>query len=226
MIVLDYSVVRDHPQYRDLDGDDLRDLSKANLDEQAHVFAATVLRSRSNRAVLERLSGLDIPPWQLTAGCLFQTVWNVASGYGDLSTGIRDHDLFFFESGDLSYEAEDRVLRRCVQACEGLDVELEPRNEARVHLWYEAKFGKKIRPYRDLEDAIRSFAATCCCVGLHLDSGGKLTVTAPFGFEDLFNLVLRPNPEGVAPRAVYETKTDRWRQIWPSLTKLPWNENA
>jgi len=45
------------------------------------------------------------------------------------------------------------------------------------------------------------------------------------GLGDVFNLVVRPNPV-LAPRHVYQAKTTRWRQQWPSLAVLPWPENA
>jgi len=46
-------------------------------------------------------------------------------------------------------------------------------------------------------------------------------VYAPHGLADVFNLVVRPNPV-LAPRHVYQAKTARWQQQWPSLTVLPW----
>ncbi len=44
---------------------------------------------------------------------------------------------------------------------------------------------------------------------------------APHGLSDVFGLVVRPN-HVLAPRAVYEAKTERWRQQWPELTVLEW----
>ncbi|GAA2773736.1 nucleotidyltransferase family protein [Kitasatospora cinereorecta] len=225
-MLLDYADVRDHRDVDHLTAEGLRELAVSGTPEaQAAGFAATALRNLSVRAVLERLAGQDLPPWFLTAGSLFQTVWNVAAGRDNLTSGIRDHDLFFFDE-DTSWEAEDVVIKRCLAAVDGLGVELEPRNQARVHLWYPEKWGKDIAPYCDLPDAISSFAATSCCVGLSLDSAGKLAVHSTHGFEDLFNLVLRPNPLTVAPQAVYDAKAERWMQEWPQLTKLPWVEPA
>ncbi|WP_316521148.1 nucleotidyltransferase family protein [Kitasatospora brasiliensis] len=224
MLLLDYADARDHQGFDHLTAESLRDVATTGTPEdQAAAFAATVLRNPSVPAVLERLADLGLPPWYLTAGSLFQTVWNAAAGRADLSAGIRDHDLFFFDE-DTSWEAEDVWIKKCLGAVADLGVELEPRNQARVHIWYESKWGKKIAPYRDLPDAISSFAATSCCVGLSLDSGGKLAVHSTHGFADLFNLVLRPNPLTVAPQAVYEAKAERWMQEWPQLTKLPWEE--
>lgn len=223
MPLLHYNdVVRENPHSALRGLDDFRALAGQPLDAQATAFATTVLRNPKVRAVLERLAALDLPPWYLTAGALFQTVWNAAHDAEDLTASIRDLDLFFYDGDDLSYEAEDAVIKRCLAACQDLDVELEPRNEARVHLWYEGKFGKAIAQYRDLDEAIASFAATCCCVALSLDAGGKLAVHATHGFDDLFTLTLRPNLTGIAPRAVYEDKSERWMREWPALTKLPW----
>ncbi|MEU5383239.1 nucleotidyltransferase family protein [Kitasatospora cineracea] len=226
MFLLDYADARDHRDLDHLTAESLRALAAVGSpEEHAAAFAATALRNPSVRAVLERLATLDLPPWYLTAGSLFQTVWNAAAGRADLSAGIRDHDLFFFDE-DTSWEAEDVVIKRCLAVVEDLGVELEPRNQARVHIWYPEKWGKEIAPYRDLADAISSFAATSCCVGLSLDSSGKLAVHSTHGFADLFNLVLRPNPLTVAPQTVYEAKAERWMQEWPQLTKLPWVEPA
>ena len=47
---------------------------------------------------------LGASDWWLTAGALFQTVWNVLDGR-DPGAGIRDYDLFYFDE-DTSYEAE------------------------------------------------------------------------------------------------------------------------
>ncbi|GAA0914046.1 hypothetical protein GCM10009557_87570 [Virgisporangium ochraceum] len=98
---------------------------------------------------------------------------------------------------------------------------VEIRNEARVHLWYEEKFGVACAPYDSTESAIDSFAATTCCLGIRLEAGDHWRVYAPHGLSDVFNLVVRPNPV-LAPRHVYGTKTTRWRQQWPELTVLDW----
>ncbi|MBA9054477.1 hypothetical protein HDA42_003655 [Streptomyces costaricanus] len=60
--------------------------------------------------VLGRAAGMRLPGWYLTAGCLFQTVWNVVTGRPP-GRGIKDYDLFYFDDTDLSWEAEDAVIR-------------------------------------------------------------------------------------------------------------------
>jgi hypothetical protein len=127
--------------------------------------------------------------------------------------------LLFYFSEDLSWEAEDAVIRGAAAVFADLPVPVEVRNEARVHLWYAEHFDAPMpRPFRDCRDAIDHFAAVCCCVGIEVATG---EVYAPHGFTDLAELVVRPNRR-LAPRHVYETKAARWQAQWPGLTVLPW----
>lgn len=183
-------------------------------------FLALVLTNPQVRRVLERSAALDLPDWYLTAGCLFQTAWNVLDGHPP-ERGIRDYDLFYCDHSDLSWEAEDRVLRRAAEAFADVDGVVEVRNEARVHLWYEQRFGRPCPPFRSSADAIDHFAATACSVGIRQQADGSLAVYAPFGFADLLGLVVRPHPV-LAPREVYEAKAARWKALWPRLVVLPW----
>lgn len=190
------------------------------LDEQLDTFHTMLSRNETLTEVLRRAAALDLPGWYVTAGCLFQTVWNAVTGRPP-TYGIKDYDLFYFDAGDLSWEAEDAVIRAGRELFAGLPAEVEIRNEARVHLWYEEKFGVVCPPYESTEAAIDSFAATTCCLGVRVTPEGGWRVYAPHGLSDVFDLVLRPNPL-LAPRSVYEAKAARWREQWPELTVLEW----
>ncbi len=187
----------------------------ATVDE----FLALVQHNPVVGEVLARADALSLPDWYLAAGCLFQTVWNVLEGV-EPTRGIRDYDLIYFDDSDLSWDAENDVIVRAADAFAGCGGEVEVRNEARVHLWYEDHFGIPCDPYKSCEAAIDSFAATACSLGIRLVDG-RPHVYAPYGFDDLFDFVLRPNP-GVAPRSTYETKAARWVELWPRLTVLEW----
>ena len=195
-------------------------LGRLPLDEQLVALKSVLTQNEVLLEVLGRAASLNLPGWYLTAGCVFQTVWNVVTGRSPTS-GIKDYDLFYFDGNDLSWEAEDRVIGAARVRFADLRADVEVRNEARVHLWYERKFGVVSRPYSSTEAAIDSFAATTCCVGIRLETGGRWRVYAPHGLSDVFNLVVRPNPL-LAPRDVYEAKAARWRQQWPELSVLDW----
>ncbi|MGA5473027.1 nucleotidyltransferase family protein [Streptomyces arboris] len=190
------------------------------LAEQLDELRSVLSRNEILTEVMARAAALELPGCYVTAGCLFQTVWNVVTGRPS-THGIKDYDIFYFDGTDLSWEAEDAVIKMGQEVFAGLPAEVEIRNEARVHLWYEEKFGVPCRPHDSTEAAIDSFAATTCCLGVRLEPGGGWRVYAPHGLSDVFNLVVRPNPV-LAPREVYEAKAARWRDEWPELTVLPW----
>lgn len=195
-------------------------ISRLPLDQQLTAFQAVLSRNETLIDVLSRTATMDLPGWYLTAGCLFQTVWNVVTGRPP-NQGIKDYDVFYFDDGDLSWAAEDAVIKAGHEIFADLPAEVEIRNEARVHLWYEQKYGVPCAPHTSTEAAIDCFAATTCCLGVRLESGGRWRVYAPHGLADVFNLVVRPNPV-LAPPEVYETKTARWKRQWPGLTVLDW----
>jgi hypothetical protein len=52
-------------------------------------------------------------------------------------------------------------------------------------------------------------------------NGADFVVYAPFGLDDLFDLIVRPNKRLVT-HEVYENKVTRWAAYWPKLTIVPW----
>jgi hypothetical protein len=191
-------------------------------DDDESRFLSLVLADPTVAAVLERAPRLVVGDWWLTAGVLFQTVWNVLTGR-PAGEGIRDADLFYFDP-DTSWAAEDAVIRRGAELFGEIAVPVEIRNEARVHLWYADRFGTAPpAPLRSCAEAVDGFAAVCCSVAVTVDPDGRARAYAPYGYADLFGLVVRPNRRQ-APREVYEAKAARWQRHWPELTVLPWDE--
>ena len=190
------------------------------IDEQLEHFRAALASNPTLMRVLDLAAGLDLPSWYLMAGCLYQTVWNVVTGQPP-EAGILDYDLGYFDASDLSWEAEDAVIQAGRKVFGSIAAPVQIRNQARVHLWYEAKFGAPCPPHESSEAAIDTFEATCACLGVRLEPGGRWRIYAPHGFSDVFNLVARPNPV-LASRHVYQAKVTRWQRQWPTLTVLPW----
>jgi uncharacterized protein len=195
------------------------DLASAPVPVQLAAFERMVMTNPVIATIVDRLPQLDVPGCYLTAGALFQTVWNCMSDR-DPRTGIDDYDINYFDDADLGWEAEDKVISRAAELFADLDARIEVRNEARVHLWYEDKFGVSCPRYDSTEAAIRSFPSTSSCFGIRATGTGIQTY-APYGFTDLFSFRARPNPV-LAPRHVYEAKTARWRREWRRLAVVPW----
>jgi len=56
-------------------------------------FIAQALSDPVNAELLQRLDSLRLPQCHLTAGCLFQAVWNRQAGRAP-GWGVHDHDVF------------------------------------------------------------------------------------------------------------------------------------
>jgi hypothetical protein len=108
-------------------------ISRLPLDEQLSAFQEALSRNDVPIEVLSRSESLGLPGWYLTAGCLFQTVWNVVTSRHP-GGGIKDYDLFYFDASDLSWDAEDTVIQSAGRAFADVPAEVEVRNEARVHV--------------------------------------------------------------------------------------------
>lgn len=182
-------------------------------------FLELIQRNAANRRILERLPGLDLPDALLVSGCLVQTVWNCLAGK-PLESDIADYDLFYHDAGDLSWEAEDAAIRRCRDAFADLGVDVQVRNQARVHLWYEKHFGLACAPLLSSRDGVDHFLNRSSCFGVGWREGA-LDVYAPFGFADLFSMIVRPNTRRALPHVYYE-KARRWLGAWPNLAVMPW----
>jgi hypothetical protein len=94
----------------------------------------------------ERLATLRLPQCHLVAGCLYQTFWNWLSGR-PLDFGIKDYDVFYFQPDDLSWDAEDAVIRRVRAETAELGIEVEVKNQASSPLVRTAlRRGSSTRP--------------------------------------------------------------------------------
>lgn len=166
--------------------------------------------------VLSIARDLDLPDWRIVSGAIYQTVWNALTGR-DPDYGVKDYDLIYYDGVDISYEAEDVVIRRAAEAYPAdLAPLVEVRNQARVHLWFEQHFGEPYAPLTCSDEAVGRFVATANAVGVRLKPDGRLDIFAPLGLEDLFALRLRANP--ARPLAAGWVKTTASaKERWPEL---------
>lgn len=166
-----------------------------------------------NLELAGRLRGLGIPECMLTAGCLFQAVWNHRSGR-PAGWGVKDYDVIYFDR-DLSWEAEDRVIDQVKQACGDLTENIEVRNQARVHLWYQQKFGRGYPQLQSVTDGVDRYLVTATCLGLEIATG---RLYASHGLADLEAGLLRINPLNHQPD-LFLQKARSYEERWPWLRK-------
>lgn len=162
---------------------------------------------------------LALPDWYFGAGGVAQTVWNLRHGF-EPAEGLKDYDLVYFDPDDRHAEDDEAVERLVGDRLADPGVVLDVKNEARVHLWYAERFGRRVDPYGSTEEAIATWPTTASSVGVRQDDRG-FVVCAPFGLSDLLGMVARPN-KAIVSRDVYDEKVSRWAARWPRLRVIPW----
>lgn len=180
---------------------------------------AILRASPSLMQAMTKARDLALPDSMIVSGAIYQRVLNQLTGR-DPDYGIKDYDLFYHDASDISYEAEDAVIRRAAAAFEPpLRDQVEVRNQARVHVWFEGKFGEPYAPLRCSAEALERFVSPTFAVGARLSADGRIEIVAPFGLEDLFALRMRPNPR--RPTRNFARVAENLVKRWPELRVEP-----
>ncbi|NRG16205.1 nucleotidyltransferase family protein [Rhizobiales bacterium] len=199
------------PLQRDALGD------PAITDEQTRRKALDcILRSNATlMSFLEQARDLDLPDWRLVSGAVYQTVWNALTGRSP-DHGIKDFDLVYFDGTDLSYEAEDEIIRRVEENFAKFPFPVECRNQARVHLWYPQKHGISYPALSCTDESLAYYLAKTHAVAIRLEVDGWLDIAAPFGLSDLFAMRIAPNPLHSNPKS-FRKKAEAAKRQWPEV---------
>lgn len=100
---------------------------------------------------------------------------------------FNDLDVAFYDSKDVRAERDKFIQEKLKDSIP--DINWEVTNQAGVHIWYEECFGYKVNPLESCEEAVATWPETATCVGVRLMEDNSLIIVAPYGLEDLFNLI-------------------------------------
>ena len=155
------------------------------------------------------------------AGAVTQTIWNSIFG-NELTYGIDDIDIAYYNHDDLSEFAEDKVIKTLSQKLKHIPFQMDIKNQARIHLWYKIKFGYDILAVSSINDAIDRWPTTATSIGLRINNDNAMEIYAPFGLDDLFSGIVRANKRQITSE-IYDRKVQKWIKKWPNLKIIPWN---
>jgi uncharacterized protein len=149
----------------------------------------------SSSQVLMRALGaarmVDPPDWLLGGALIRDRVWNHLHGF---TREEQPGEIYvaFFDPGAVDGEMERGVWSALTG--EAPDITWDVGNQAAAHLWYSHVFGCPVEPRSCSADWLAASLETATAVGLRLRADDTIEVVAPYGLEDLFNLVSRCNP--------------------------------
>lgn len=192
-----------------------------SLDIQVNILEKIIMESEVLNKILKVLDENFDYDYYVAAGSINQTIFNYYHGY-PLDNGIDDIDIVYFDK-DTSYEKEDKIIKEVSELLKDINIRLDIKNQARVHLWYGKKFGHEIDANKSVEEAISKWGTTVTCIGVRI-SNGKFKVYAPYGLNDLFKMTIRPVKDNFI-KEDYDKKCAKWKEKWKLLTIIPWDNN-
>lgn len=189
--------------------------------EAEHEAQAVRLFSRNEELtdLLRLLRGAALPDAWVASGAVYGSIWNALTNRPPIH-GIKDYDVIYFDGTDLSWEAEDRVIRAFSERTAGFSAPIEVRNQARVHLWFPDRFGMAYPALGSATEGLRLYASRAHAVAVRLTAENTVEIAAPFGLGDVLAMRLRPN-RALDNRGTHMAKAAQARRRWPEVSVEP-----
>ncbi|WP_031306345.1 nucleotidyltransferase family protein [Brevibacillus panacihumi] len=189
---------------------------------QARLLEEIITRHEQLYEAMRRAPLLGVSNYYIGGGCLTQTVWNYLCGL-PLDYGINDMDLVYFDQEKISFEEEALVIQKGKELFADLSLKPDIKNQARVHIWYEERFGYPIQPYTSVEHAIDTWPTTATAIGMRWEKNA-CKIYAPFGLHDLFGMIVRANKVQIT-KDIFDKKVMRWSRTWKDVIIIPWESD-
>ncbi|MBN5031085.1 nucleotidyltransferase family protein [Stenotrophomonas maltophilia] len=157
--------------------------------------------------VMRVMSGISGTLW-LGGGAVRSLVWNNLTGR---SEDVHDYDVVYFDAQDISESNEIRILD-ALKVALPRSITLSVKNQARMHILNGE------HPRYSIDGAIASWPERATSMAFQL-SDQEIRFIAPYGFDDLLNLVVQPTPYHSNGSVAYRRRLSdkRWLERWPQL---------
>lgn len=189
-----------------------------SIQEQRSLLSDLICASPAMMKALHAAQELNLSSWCIGAGVIRTLVWDHLHGLKRVSP-IADIDLAYFDSAALPGENEKQISSQLLKRCP--EFEWDVCNQANVHHWYAKIHANQVPPLSSLEEAIATWPEFATCVAVYLDSHDSLHIIAPYGLDDLFNMIVRRNPLRVDPLIFRERlRRKQFCNYWPKVTIL------
>jgi hypothetical protein len=161
---------------------------------------------------LKLVRDLDLPDCYIAAGYIRNYIWDRLHGFNGKETH-NDIDVIYFDIHNSSEEIDSVLEQRLVSKT--LNEKWSVKNQARMHV----KNGDN--PYKSTIDAVAHWPETVTSIGVRLDNNNELQIIAPYGLQDLFDMVVR-RTDLFQDKDYYlnRVKGKDWTKNWPLLTLI------
>lgn len=152
---------------------------------------------------------LHLPQCYISAGYIRNYCWDYLHQY-ETETPLNDIDIIYYDPGDLTYDMEIEMEAKLNEWKPNF--EWSVKNQARMHLTNGTP------PYESTLDAMTYWPETATAVGMRIDDMQTISIIAPYGLDDLFQLNIR-RTDRFRDRQYYLSRiaSKAWFEKWPQL---------
>jgi hypothetical protein len=192
----------DAPQWVDKNG---------RLMQRLTELQALIASDHPRMRVLRFVHDLGLPDCWIAAGFVRNCVWDHVHQHAT-SLLPQDIDVIWYDPTQPTAE-RDTFLETVLRDRDGA-LKWSVKNQARMHQ------RNADRPYQSATDAMKYWPETATAVAVRLGHQGIIEVAAPFGLDDLFELIVRPTQRFITekhPIYLDRIRSKGWQATWPCL---------
>jgi len=160
--------------------------------------------------ILRAVKSLGLPDWWIGAGFVRNKVWDHLNAYKH-RTPLGDIDVIYFDRENTNEQKEKELEKKLKEIASNLPWSVK--NQARMHLVNSCE------AYQSSTDALSKWPETATSIAIKLDERNKIITNFPHGIADLINLRVRPTPNFMSKKEIYENRLRKkdWPSKWPTL---------
>jgi len=180
--------------------------------QQEDYIISILEKNKTVQQILNQLQQQDESLY-LGGGVIRNLIWDNLHGYKKM-TPIDDIDVIYYNKLCTSKERDKEIESKLHEKMS--TYKWSVKNQARMHTINNDD------PYMSLYDAVSKWPETASAMLFRKDKTGTYDIVAPFGFDDLFKLIVRPTPHFYKKLDKYQQRvsTHNWQKNWNRLTIL------
>ncbi len=164
----------------------------------------------NDELIIETLTivkNLKLKDCWIGAGFIRNKVWDILHNKKTIS--LNDVDVVFFDESNISERLEKEIEQRLTEI--NPQLQWSVKNQARMHL------RNHHQKYSSTENAISYWPETATAVAVRLNLNDKIEILAPYGLNDLFNLIVKPTPNFNITAFQKRVNEKEWKKQWQNL---------